>query len=50
MHGMTQPMAKMLVLLTLAMMTRAASAQQRTIYDAGGKVVVRSATDSHCAT
>ena len=33
-------------LLTFAMMTGAASAQQRTYYDAGGKVVGRSATDS----
>jgi YD repeat-containing protein len=36
----------LLVLLTLAMMTDAASAQQRTFYDASGKVVGRSATDS----
>ncbi|MBR0697090.1 hypothetical protein [Bradyrhizobium lablabi] len=33
-------------LLVLAMMTDAASAQQRTFYDASGKVVGRSATDS----
>ena len=36
----------LLVLLTLAMLTEAASAQQRTFDDAGGKVVGRSATDS----
>ncbi len=36
----------LLVLLTLAMLTDAASAQQRTFYDASGKVVGRSATDS----
>jgi YD repeat-containing protein len=36
----------LLVLLTHAMMTDAASAQQRTFYDASGKVVGRSATDS----
>ena len=33
-------------LLTLATMTDAASAQQRTFYDSSGKVVGRSATDS----
>jgi YD repeat-containing protein len=33
-------------LLTLAMTTGAASAQQRTFYDSSGKVVGRSATDS----
>jgi Spy/CpxP family protein refolding chaperone len=32
----------LLVLLTLAMLTDAASAQQRTFYDAGGKVSGRS--------
>ena len=37
-------------LLSLAMMTGAASAQQRTFYDAGGKVVGRSATDSSGTT
>jgi YD repeat-containing protein len=36
----------LLVLLTLAILTDAASAQQRTFYDASGKVVGRSATDS----
>jgi YD repeat-containing protein len=36
----------LLVLLTLAMMTDAASAQQRAYYDAGGRVLGRSATDS----
>jgi YD repeat-containing protein len=39
-------MSKILLpLLTLAMLTGAASAQQRTFYDAGGKVVGRSSTD-----
>ena len=33
-----------LALLTLAMLTGAASAQQRTLYDASGKAVVRSVT------
>jgi YD repeat-containing protein len=32
--------------LTLAMMTSAAPAQSRTFYDASGKVVARSSTDS----
>ena len=36
----------LLALLTLAMLTEAASAQQRTFYDASGKVAGRSATDS----
>ena len=36
----------LLSLLALALLTGAASAQQRTFYDAGGKVVGRSATDS----
>ena len=35
-----------LTLLTLAMATGAASAQQRTHYDSGGRVVGRSAVDS----
>ena len=45
---MTQPTTKiiLLALLTLATMTGAAMAEQRTIYDAGGNVVGRSATDS----
>jgi hypothetical protein len=48
---MTNPMTKILpALLSLAMMTGAASAQQRTFYDAGGKVVGRSATDSSGTT
>ena len=34
---MTQPMTKILQAPTLAMMTDAASAKQRTYYDAGGK-------------
>jgi YD repeat-containing protein len=33
-------------MLALAMLTGAASAQQRTLYDARGNVVARSATDS----
>jgi YD repeat-containing protein len=46
-HRCSQPTTKILLaLLTLAMMTGAASAQSRTLYDAGGKVVGRSATDS----
>jgi hypothetical protein len=41
----------LLALLTLAMMTGAASAQlQRTFYDAGGNVVGRSSTDSQGST
>jgi hypothetical protein len=36
----------LLTLLAFAMMTGAASAQQRTIYDSRGNVVGRSATDS----
>ncbi len=36
----------LLTLLTLALMTSAASAQQRTFYDLRGNVVGRSATDS----
>ena len=55
---MTNPMTKfaitahgksnriLLALLTFAMMTGAASAQQRTHYDPRGNVVGRSATDS----
>ena len=42
----TQMTEILLTLLTLAMMTIAASAQQRTFYDAGGNVVGRSSTDS----
>ena len=37
-------------LLALALMTGAASAQQRTYYDAGGRVVGRAATDSQGTT
>jgi YD repeat-containing protein len=49
--GMTNPMTKILpALLALAMTTGAASAQQRTFYDAGGKVVGRSSTDSSGTT
>ncbi len=48
---MTNPMTKILpTLLALALLTGAASAQQRTFYDAGGKVVGRSATDSQGTT
>ena len=48
---MTNPTPKILLaLLTLAMMTGAASAQQRTIYDSRGNVVGRSATDSQGTT
>jgi hypothetical protein len=36
----------LLALLTLTLMTGAASAQSRTIYDAGGKVVGSATTDS----
>ena len=39
-------MKTLLALLTSAMMTGAASAQQRTFYDSHGNVVGRSATDS----
>jgi YD repeat-containing protein len=40
----------LLALLTLAMMTGAASPQQRTFYDSAGKVAGRSATDSQGTT
>jgi YD repeat-containing protein len=36
----------LLALLMLALLTQAAQAQRRTLYDATGKVIVRSATDS----
>ena len=36
----------LLALLTLALMTGAASAEQRTFYDASGKIVGRSSTNS----
>jgi len=39
----------LLALLTLAMLTEAASAQQRTLYDASGRAVVRSVTGSNGA-
>jgi len=42
---MTNPMKLLLVPLTLALMTGAASAQQCTFYDSAGKVVGRSSTD-----
>jgi hypothetical protein len=59
---MTNPMTKFAItthgksnrilpaLLALALLTGAASAQQRTIYHAGGKVVGRSSTDSSGTT
>jgi YD repeat-containing protein len=48
---MTNPMTKILLaLLTFALTADAASAQQRTFYDASGKVVGRSATDSQGST
>ena len=48
---MTNPATKiLLLLLALAIMTGAASAQQRTLYDARGNVVVRAATDSSGTT
>jgi YD repeat-containing protein len=48
---MTNPAPKILLaLLTLATMTGAASAQQRTFYDSRGNVVGRSATDSQGST
>jgi hypothetical protein len=39
MHRMTSPMKSLLA--TLAMMTGATSAQQRTFYDSSGKIVDR---------
>jgi YD repeat-containing protein len=42
----TEPMKILLALLTLAMMTGAASAQQRTFYDASGKRIGSATTDS----
>jgi YD repeat-containing protein len=47
MRRMTNPVTKILLaLLALATTTNAVSAQQRTLYDARGNVVGRSATDS----
>jgi YD repeat-containing protein len=43
---MNQPITILLALLALALLTGAASAQQRTYYNAGGNVVGRSSTDS----
>ncbi|MGL3106000.1 hypothetical protein [Bradyrhizobium sp. BR 1432] len=44
---MTSPTAKVLLIpLIVALLTGAASAQQRTFYDSSGKVVGRAATDS----
>jgi YD repeat-containing protein len=49
--GTADSMTKMLLaLLTVAMTTAAASAEQRTLYDARGNVVGRSATDSQGTT
>jgi YD repeat-containing protein len=48
---MTNPITKILLaLLTLAVLTTAASAEQRTFYDSSGKVLGRSATDSQGST
>jgi len=48
---MTNTMIKILLaLLALAILTGAASAQQRTFYDSSGKVVGRSSTDSQGST
>jgi YD repeat-containing protein len=49
---MTNPPTKILLLglLTLALMTGAASAQQRTIYDASGKRLGSATTDSQGTT
>jgi len=48
---MTNPVTNsLLALLTLALMTGAASAQQRTFYDARGNVVGRSSTNSQGTT
>jgi len=48
---MTNLMTKILLaLLTLAMMTGAASAQQRTFYDASGKRIGSASTDSQGTT
>jgi YD repeat-containing protein len=47
---MTKRSEILLALLTLALMTGAASAQQRTLYDASGGTAGRSATDSSGTT
>jgi YD repeat-containing protein len=49
---MTNPITKMILLplLALAMMSGAATAQQRTYYDSSGKSVGRSSTDSKGST
>jgi YD repeat-containing protein len=47
-HRMTNPI--LLAVLTFAMMTGTALAQQRTFYDSRGNVVGRAATDSNGAT
>jgi hypothetical protein len=48
---MTNPLTQILLaLLTLAMMTGAASAQSRTFYDSSGTVVGQSATESSGTT
>ena len=48
---MMRPVSKILLaLLKFAMMTGAASAEQRTVYDSRGKVVGRSATNGQGTT
>lgn len=42
--------SKVLLVLALALLATAASAQQRTLYDASGRVVGRAATDSQGST
>jgi YD repeat-containing protein len=50
-HRMTNTMTKILLaLLTLATLTGAASAQQRTFYDSRSNVVGRASTDSQGST
>jgi YD repeat-containing protein len=47
---MVQSMTKTILMLSLAVLTGAASAQSQTLYDANGKVVGRSATDGRTTT
>jgi YD repeat-containing protein len=47
---MTNRMMKILLLLTFVLMTGAASAQQRTTYDARGRVVSRESTSGNTTT
>jgi YD repeat-containing protein len=47
---MAKPSTKILLALLLSLITGAASAQQRTIYDSRGNVVGRSSTDSQGTT